>query len=269
MSSKFIYYVYAYLRLDGTPYYIGKGKGNRATSPHSYHNPPKDRSRIVYLEKNLSEIGALALERRYIRWYGRKDIGTGILMNKTDGGDGVSGMIHKEETKRRISKSAKGKRTGNKNPSFGKPAWNTGRTKKDDPILALVSKKVSATKKGTQRGDKNPFFGKNHSEETKNKMKRAWTAERKLALGLSLIKGKPQVLIKFCKDNITEEMFFSGFCRKYKIYPENIRHALRKCMATGSATTLGWTLELAGYTSESMSDEEILRHSYLSIEDYQ
>lgn len=160
MSSKFIYYVYAYLRSDGTPYYIGKGKGNRATSPHSYHNPPKDRSRIVYLEKNLSEIGAIALERRYIRWYGRKDLNTGILINKTDGGDGVSGLKHKEETKRRISNSSKGKQAGAKNPMFGKPSWNSGRTKKDDPRLALVSKKVSATKKGTQCGVKNPFFGK-------------------------------------------------------------------------------------------------------------
>jgi hypothetical protein len=31
------------------------------------------KSNIVILERNLSEIGAFALERRYIEWYGRKE----------------------------------------------------------------------------------------------------------------------------------------------------------------------------------------------------
>lgn len=91
-----MYYVYAYLREDGSPYYIGKGKGKRAFSNKHSVNLPPDASRIVFLEKNLSDIGACALERRYIRWYGRKDNKTGILRNKTEGGDGNSGSRSKE-----------------------------------------------------------------------------------------------------------------------------------------------------------------------------
>lgn len=82
--SKF--YIYFYLRADGSPYYIGKGSGNRCYQPHLGFNPPADRNRIIKIYQNLDEQTCFAMERFWISVYGRKDIGTGILRNKSDGG---------------------------------------------------------------------------------------------------------------------------------------------------------------------------------------
>lgn len=82
------YYTYAYLREDRTPYYIGKGKNDRVYRRNKKDvKPPKDKSKVVFLKQNLTEEEALQHEKYMIAVFGRKDLGTGILHNRTDGGD--------------------------------------------------------------------------------------------------------------------------------------------------------------------------------------
>jgi hypothetical protein len=265
----FNFYVYAYLRTNNSPYYIGKGHGNRAFSSHIYHRPPKNRSRIVFLESNLSEIGALALERRYIEWYGRKDIGTGILMNKTSGGDGVCGLKHTATHKAHISKIMKGRMTGNKNPAFGRPAWNRGLTKETNKSLKASSEaniRIKALIDNTK--ENNHFYGKTHSEATKIKMRSKWSPDRKFQIALSASRKDKQFLLNVEKDGIKDLMFFSGFCKKYNLKSENIRQAYHKCKELGVSKTCGWTLRITTITNENMSDLEISKYAHILRENF-
>jgi len=121
--SMCIYYVYAYLRNKdsetakaGTPYYIGKGVNNRAWEQHRRKgkgvHTPKDKSLIVILSENLTDRESKDLEIELIAKHGRKDLGTGILENRTNGGEGTSGWIVTEETRAKKAKSMLGKNVG-------------------------------------------------------------------------------------------------------------------------------------------------------------
>ena len=83
------FYTYAFLNEDRTPYYIGKGSGNRIYSKSRRVKPPEDKSRIIFLKQNLTEDEAFKHEMYMIAVFGRRDLGTGFLDNRTPGGDGI------------------------------------------------------------------------------------------------------------------------------------------------------------------------------------
>lgn len=98
-----------WVRGDDSPYYVGKGKGKRAFD-ESRKTHPKSTARVRIVKSGLSEDAAFKLEKELISKYGRKNLGTGILINRTDGGDGASGHILNDTQKANVRKAAQ-KRT--------------------------------------------------------------------------------------------------------------------------------------------------------------
>jgi hypothetical protein len=149
MVTKF--YVYAYLRKDNSPYYIGKGIKERAYRRRGrIISPPRDRKRIVFLRTGLSEDEAFEWERFYIKHYGRIDLGTGILRNATDGGDGTSNpgeevkKKYRENGKRAAERNHKEKNANGKSIFAVEAAKNLNKEKDEN------GKSVNAVKGGNK-----------------------------------------------------------------------------------------------------------------------
>lgn len=114
------YYRYGHWVFHYEPFYVGKGKGNRFTkherlavsgSTRNVHKVNKirrilksgERLIIRMLRRNMSEAEAFETEIRLIRLIGRGKLGP--LVNKTSGGEGISGYKHTEATRLKISQA--------------------------------------------------------------------------------------------------------------------------------------------------------------------
>lgn len=142
-DNNFGFYVYLWRQANGQPFYVGKGKGKRAYDVYDR----SDEFKAVYAKGGctveivdwfIHESQALAYEVELIELYGRRDHG-GVLVNKTDGGDGCVGHIKSAET---IEKWR---------------AKNVGRKRSAD-----VGRRISEAK-----------MGHTHSDETRAKLSEA------------------------------------------------------------------------------------------------
>ena len=93
----------------GSPYYIGKGKGDRAFDQADHRlKVPKDPKNIQIIPCRDEE-SAFETEKFLIKYYGRKDLGTGCLRNLTAGGEGMASVDYSPEVRAKMSKAKLGK----------------------------------------------------------------------------------------------------------------------------------------------------------------
>ena len=166
MVNPYRFYTYAYLREDRTPYYIGKGQTRRMYQQGGKPcGVPKDKSRIILLKKNLTEEEAFKHEIYMIAVFGRIDLGTGILHNRTGGGEGNSGWIMPDDVKEKLSLIHKGNKycvgreiSEETREKISKA--NTGKVScwkgKSLPKELVEKMKLTKKMKGDNIGEKNP-----------------------------------------------------------------------------------------------------------------
>jgi len=180
-----IYYVYAYLRENssvngpaGSPYYIGKGKRNRAYQDHfdCAANKPKNKNFILKIFDHCSNDEAKFLETGLIKIFGRIDLKTGCLRNLTHGGDGSSGYKHTAATKTKLRKNAISRQYSIKTRQLMSGAHKGSKNHNFQKCIPeeLIRKRVETRRKNNNyeasdktkfrisqslMGSKNPMFG--------------------------------------------------------------------------------------------------------------
>jgi hypothetical protein len=183
-----MFYTYAYLREDRTPYYIGKGSGKRLFVSHNGRDrkniigvPPEER--ILILKENLTEKEAFKHEIYMISILGRKDLGNGILRNKSNGGEGNSGHKKSDEWKKNQSERMKKNNPMHNPESLEKMRKKqTGKTQSEETISKRVSKtkgrkQSEEERKKRSESRKGIKFSEQHLENMRKAQKKRWTKE--------------------------------------------------------------------------------------------
>jgi len=146
------YYVYIIFDTLNNPFYVGKGSGKRYNNHFLKRNLNKfsaksEKIKQIYTttgnwpavriyKDHLTAKEAFMLEEQLILLYGRKDKGTGILLNKTNGGGRETGWVMPDKIRQKISKALKGK---TKNITWG---HNISKALKGRVFTAKHKKKI-------------------------------------------------------------------------------------------------------------------------------
>lgn len=157
------------------PFYVGKGKDERHLA-HLYEcnltsntNTHKSNTIRKIIRSGLTplvlkvfesdiEDEALAEEVRLIALYGRADLSKGPLTNMTDGGEGLSGALKSEETRKKLSKASKA-------------AWAKGKYKEAKWDISKMVKAAHTPEANKRRADSRR--GTKNTDEAKANMSAA------------------------------------------------------------------------------------------------
>lgn len=205
--------VYAHRKAsDNSVFYIGQGVRDRAWTRFNrnaiWHNIEAKHGVLVeILRDNLTRAQANEEETALIKLYGRRVDGSGVLANIVEGGGGIQGWHHTDETKERIGAASRGKKQSDeliakrtahrKGIPMSTKAKEALRTYWSDPdnrakqrqaklgttLTAEARAKISVAHKGRKlpehrveamriaaAGENNPMYGKTHTPEAREKI---------------------------------------------------------------------------------------------------
>jgi hypothetical protein len=168
------FYVYVHKKAsDGSIFYVGKGTGQRShdfvrRSQHWKHIANKYGVVVEIVQSGLTNDAALKREVQTI-----SEIGKCHLCNKTDGGEGFSGLVRTDEHRKKIGEAHKGKK---KSPEaiVKMAAAITGRKLSEEH-----KRKLSKAHKGKPKTQEHikkvaqARIGKNHTEQGKHNIRAA------------------------------------------------------------------------------------------------
>jgi hypothetical protein len=269
-NSFFVYELYDETKKE--PFYVGK-----AAYPHRPYEhieeaygtriSIKNRHKLNTIKKivkenhnilikivfsSTDEQSALDEEIRLIALYGRKDLKTGILTNMTNGGDGITGHIHSQHSRKKISEALKNRPKEIRRQAAEKikgHTFNKGR------ILSEEHKnKISKANMGRKidrdiTGENNPFYNKNHSEISKEKMS-IWKSEN--------YKGENNPF--YGKNHSTES--------KQKISKNNINQSLYELISPKNEVYYIYSYQLDNFCVENNLNKGSLKNSCLENRSY-
>jgi hypothetical protein len=178
------YYTYAHIRNDTNKiFYIGKGKGRRAYITRNRNKlwkniVAKHGYTVDILAYWSTEAEAFEHEEILIKCFRKMGYN---LSNQTDGGEGISGLEHTEETRKKMSLSKKGKKLSAE--TMAKRAYLKGRPQSEEHQQSIAEGKIR--NKGKPR--------KPYSDDYKANMSAIKKAKWKLIKDQNLVKPRPPI----------------------------------------------------------------------------